>query len=115
MTQCEVRTLQTDDEELDFPGAFRETKTLNRILISAEAFREALVELFDLPGASTVSVLVSPQVPHFRLAALGAYGNTLNVAPPLCVFAPPLPLPLLPCPARPVVRFLWSLPRTHSA
>jgi len=70
LTECEICTIPPDDE-LDFPGIFRESPVPNKAWIRAEHLREAFAELADLPGASTVTIYMAPRAPHFRLSAVG--------------------------------------------
>ncbi len=46
-----------------------------RAILKSEVLREAISDLSDLPGASTVRVHVSPHDPHFHLASGGTFGS----------------------------------------
>ena len=78
VNECKIRTIVEEDEDgglLDFAGAFRAVGVKNRAILPSEHLRDAFSELSELPGATTVSVLMSPQRPFFRLSAQGQNGS----------------------------------------
>lgn len=46
-----------------------------RAILKSEQLKEAIADLADMPGASTVGVRVSPDAPHFHLSVDGNYGR----------------------------------------
>ena len=46
-----------------------------RAILKSEVLREAISDLSDLPGASTVRVTVSNDEPYFHLSSGGNYGS----------------------------------------
>lgn len=46
-----------------------------RAILKSEVLREAISDLADLPGASTVRLHVSDQAPHFHLASGGTFSS----------------------------------------
>mmetsp|Transcript_2189 Transcript_2189/g.5047 ORF Transcript_2189/g.5047 Transcript_2189/m.5047 type:complete len:360 (-) Transcript_2189:109-1188(-) len=95
VTECKIRTLfdesrpdgpvELDNEttsqrtetstrsraRADFQANFRNFPTVNRMIVKSSQLRDAFAELGELAGAATVSVLMSPQKPFFRLSADG--------------------------------------------
>lgn len=51
------------------------TPQVFRAILKSEVLREAISDLSDLPGASTVRVTVSNDEPHFHLSSGGNYGS----------------------------------------
>lgn len=83
-TECKIRTMEegdSDDTRIDFAAAFRDSPTVNRAILPSEQLREALVELSELPQASTISLLMSPEYPFFRLKAHGEVGSCEVIFP----------------------------------
>lgn len=46
-----------------------------RAILKSEVLREAISNLEDLPGASTVRLRVSHEAPHFHLASGGTFSS----------------------------------------
>jgi len=46
-----------------------------RAILKSEILKEAIAELSELPGASTIRVRVSPASPYFHLSAAGHHGH----------------------------------------
>ena len=74
LTECELTTIDAG-EELDFPAVFRQYPIVNRAVIQSDHLKEAFLEFNDLQGAATVSVLMTPSAPYFRLSAAGSMGS----------------------------------------
>ncbi len=56
-------------------AACRQYPCVNRCGLQSSIFKEAFVELSELPGAVTVSVTMSPTEPYLQLAAAGSMGS----------------------------------------
>lgn len=63
-----------DDHALNFSAAFNASLDVNRCTVASDLLRDALTELLDLPGASTVGIALMPQAPFLRLSTLGQAG-----------------------------------------
>lgn len=84
VTECELRTVDAHDE-LDFPEAFRRSNVEAKLLLRAEAMRDAFTTLFDTPGAMSVSFMVadddsvavgsSSSPPRLKLSTDGTAGH----------------------------------------
>lgn len=81
VTYCDISTLDVPDktDESDMwarkAEAFRSHLQRCQIVMKSEHLRETLQELRDLSGASAVHILMSPNAPHFQLAAHGNLGK----------------------------------------
>mmetsp|Transcript_8027 Transcript_8027/g.9180 ORF Transcript_8027/g.9180 Transcript_8027/m.9180 type:complete len:345 (-) Transcript_8027:885-1919(-) len=88
LTECKIKTMietadsgidrdsqgQADDIEkdmVDFAAAFSSVEVVNKGIVKSDQLRDAFSELSELPGAATVSVLMSPEAPFFRLRTQG--------------------------------------------
>ena len=76
-TRCEIMTIDSDgDAEVDagfaqFSDEFREKPSPCKCIVKSEQLKEALNELRDFNNATKLSVLLSPQPPHFQISAQG--------------------------------------------
>jgi len=70
-TDCGLRTIDAGDGVTDFN--FRAVPILNKVIIKSECLKEALNEL-DWSG-DVLTVLLSPDPPHFRLTTSGRSGS----------------------------------------
>lgn len=67
ITECSVRTLE-GAKPTDF--SFRSSAILNQVGLSSKLLRECLQEL-DIPGASTMEVVMAPSSPHLSFKVTG--------------------------------------------
>lgn len=70
LTDCSIRT-QEPDETLDFN--FSSVNVTNKIIMKSECLKEAFSEL-DMTS-EVLEILMSPDVPHFRLSTFGNMGS----------------------------------------
>jgi hypothetical protein len=78
ITECVIRTLADDTEEeqaLDFATAFRASDINSKAIVHSEQFRDAFMELAELPGASIVAVSMNSVHPMLRMSAEGDSGS----------------------------------------
>mmetsp|Transcript_942 Transcript_942/g.1853 ORF Transcript_942/g.1853 Transcript_942/m.1853 type:complete len:399 (+) Transcript_942:74-1270(+) len=78
VTECKIRTLADVEEpnvgsggNMPLRSEFRTAEIKNKCVVTASQLREAFSMLQDMPGAATVSVLLSPNKPFFRLSTYG--------------------------------------------
>ena len=76
-TRCDIQAIENDgDEEVgarfaQFSDEFRQKPSPCKCIVKSEQLKEALNELRDLNNATRLSVLLSPQAPHFQISAQG--------------------------------------------
>lgn len=74
ITQCELRTL---DEVIPAEFSFRSSNVTARTVIKSGFLKECFAEL-DIPGATTVSLFMSPQAPYLSMSVKGDT-NTVEI------------------------------------
>jgi len=78
-TQCCIKTLaeseQSFNDHSDLFTALRDSETIGQAIIFSESLSDAFCEIYSLPGAATVSLLISPAPPYFQLSAEGTTGK----------------------------------------
>jgi len=78
-TTCQLSTIDSDEytsESWDMmTTAFKTSNQVCKTVLKSELLKEALYELQDLQGASTVKVVMSPLAPYFQLASGGNLGS----------------------------------------
>jgi len=74
ITQCELRTL---DEVTPAEFSFRSSNVTARTVIKSGFLKECFAEL-DIPGATTVSLFMSPQAPYLSMSVKGDT-NTVEI------------------------------------
>ena len=78
-TQCCIKTLadsdQTFNDHSDLFTALRDSETVGQAIIFSDSLSDAFCEIYSLPGAATVSLLISPVSPFFQLSAEGTTGK----------------------------------------
>lgn len=75
LTECELGTVEEEEEPEDFAAAFRAAPTLNRAILLSEFLKDALAEITDMPGAGSVGIEMGPDAPNLRFTAEGAVGT----------------------------------------
>ena len=78
-TQCRIKTLaeseETFNDQSDLFTALRDSETVGQAIIFSDSLSDAFCEIYSLPGAATVSLLISPVAPFFQLSAEGTTGK----------------------------------------
>ena len=77
---CRIRTAYEEGDEEDnphlrFDAEFDEGQVVNSLIVASELLRDGFVELFELPGVSTVSISISNTAPFFQLRSQGDSGS----------------------------------------
>ena len=80
-TQCRIKTLaeseQSFNTNINLFSALRDSKTVGQAIIFSDALSDAFCEIYSLPGAATVSLMMSPVAPFFQLSAEGTTGKCM--------------------------------------
>jgi cell cycle checkpoint protein len=69
ITDCSLRVICDDhggdDDGLDLGNAFSNSEQVNKAIMQSDKLHDAFTELTDLPGATTVTVTLSPRICSF--------------------------------------------------
>ena len=76
VTECSIRTLEAagdafGDDPNDLFAALNESKVSARAIMLSETLSDALCEIYNLPGATILGLVMSPEYPYFQLTATG--------------------------------------------
>ena len=78
-TQCQIKTLAESEQSFnaanDLFSALRDSENVGQAIIFSDALSDAFCEIYSLPGAATVSLMMSPAAPFFQLSAEGTTGK----------------------------------------
>ena len=78
-TQCRIKTLAESEQSFNASNdlfiALRDSDNVGQAVIFSDALSDAFCEIYSLPGAATVSLLMSPVAPFFQLSAKGTTGE----------------------------------------
>jgi hypothetical protein len=76
LTECSMQTIEDNDGELpNYFLAFSDTDIVGSVIVLSDSLRDAFSEIYSLPGATSVYLLLSPTAPFFQLAAIGSTGR----------------------------------------
>lgn len=75
ITECEIRTLAGEDDDIDFTSDFRSSETVNQALVNSEYLKEAFIEFAELSGAACLHLSMTNVAPFFRLSSTGSVGS----------------------------------------
>jgi cell cycle checkpoint protein len=75
LTECSMSTLDYDEENTNFFLTFRESNTVGEVIVLSDSLREAFSEIYNLPGAASVYLSLSPSAPYFQISAVGNAGR----------------------------------------
>jgi cell cycle checkpoint protein len=75
VTECAISIQEGEESDIDYNATFRSSDELNKLIIKSDCLRDAFTELAETPGATSISVLISPTAPFFRLTADGSIGS----------------------------------------
>ena len=66
VTECAISIQEGEESDIDYNATFRSSDELNKLIIKSDCLRDAFTELAETPGATSISVLISPTAPFFR-------------------------------------------------
>ncbi len=75
-TQCRIKTLSEGDDALadagnDLFALLEQSEPAGKCIILSDALCDTFAEIYALPGAASVSLLMSPRAPYLQLSAQG--------------------------------------------
>merc|ERR1719399_154659 len=71
LTECSVQTLVDDIQLPNYFLAFGESETIGELIVLSESLRDAFSEIYSMPGAESVNLMLSRDAPFFQLVAVG--------------------------------------------
>ena len=66
---------QPESAFVDYESAFRVHPCIGKLVIQSSVLHEAFKELVDQPGAHTVYIILSSDLPHLRLHSISSFGT----------------------------------------
>ena len=75
LTECAIQTLIDDVQLANYFLAFGESDAIGEIIVLSESLRDAFSEIYSMPGAASVNLLLSQEAPFFQLVAVGNNGR----------------------------------------
>ena len=70
VTECAINIQDGEESDIDYNATFRSSEELNKLIIKSDCLRDAFNELAETPGATSITVLISPTAPFFRSVAI---------------------------------------------
>jgi hypothetical protein len=75
LTECTVQTLIDNVQIANYFLAFGESEAIGEVILLSESLRDAFSEIYSMPGAASVNLMLSQKAPFFQLVAVGNNGR----------------------------------------
>lgn len=66
---------QSEGAFVDYESAFRAHPIVGKLVIQSSVLHDAFKELVDQPGAHTIYIILSTELPHLRLHSISSFGT----------------------------------------